>query len=59
MTLRSAVASVGRNPQGQRIPLYFDLQRGGVISRNQLRAAAGIMANGFDNPEFSIAVDRR
>jgi len=59
MTLRSAVSAVARNPAGARLPLYFDLERGGVINRNQLRAAANIIPNGFDDPEFSIANDRR
>jgi len=58
MTLRSAVSAVGRNPAGNGLPLYFDLERGGVINRNQLRAAAA-GANGYDDPEFSIAQDRR
>ena len=33
---------------------YLDLQRGGVININQLRAAAGAIANGFANPDFDI-----
>ena len=59
MTLRSAVSAVGRNPNGPRPPLYFDLERGGVIALNQLRGAANAIG-GFDgNEDFSIAEDRQ
>ena len=56
--LQSAVASVARNPMGQRPVFYFDLERGGVININQLRAAASVLG-GYDGSQFDIAYDRQ
>ena len=59
MTLRSAISAVARNPDGNRPVFYFDLERGGVINRNQLRGAANIMGGFEGNENFSIAPDRQ
>ena len=51
ITLRSAVSALGRPNQNRR---YIDLERGGVINLNQLRAAANAMGGFAGNADFDI-----
>ena len=51
MTLRGAVSALGRAGSQMR---YFDLERGGAISRTQLRQFAQNIPNGFASPLFSV-----
>ena len=51
MKLTSAIAALGVADGGRR---YLDLERGGVISRAQLRTFAQNTPNGFVSPLFSI-----
>jgi len=52
MTLRSAVSAMGRPVGPNR--RYMDLGRGGIISRNQLRAAANAQGGFAGNANFDI-----
>jgi transposase-like protein len=51
MTLQSAVSAMGRGGANRR---YLDLGRGGVITRNQLRAAANAQGGFAGNADFDI-----
>ena len=55
MTLRSMVAALGRAQNNGVDRRYLDLHRGGIINRDQMRAAVGSIPFKFGSPDVAIS----